>query len=196
MPATSAMEHGRTGTMRYVLLPRSFSVTSSGGTRHPASSPRCQTDRNHRARLCSQWTWRMSASATASRPRRGCLRWSRQEDGELGNEQAYSDPALSGILGDLRTPDGATVLGTNLTPVRRSDCCASGVAALPRPRWLDSMTDQELRTLRAKWKSTGDRTDGAAYLRGLVRSGSHDRGSTPGRGPLRSPWRSSRSRGG
>jgi hypothetical protein len=31
-------------------------------------------------------------------------------------ETAYSDPALNGIRGDLRTPDGKTVIAKDVTP--------------------------------------------------------------------------------
>ncbi len=47
---------------------------------------------------------------------------------------------------------------------------------IPRPQWVlagtNAMTDQDLRALHAKWKSSGAPADGAAYLRALVRSGS------------------------
>ncbi|TWT38310.1 hypothetical protein Enr8_00020 [Blastopirellula retiformator] len=35
--------------------------------------------------------------------------------------QAYSDPALRGIRGDVRTPDGSTVIGTDVTPSEALD---------------------------------------------------------------------------
>jgi hypothetical protein len=35
--------------------------------------------------------------------------------------QAYSDPSLAGIRGDLRTPNGKTVIATNVTPAEAFD---------------------------------------------------------------------------